>query len=454
MNAIYDVLLYNTDVQIIGKGWTWFMNWKKRAVSMFLTVCMSLGGLPAALAVEQLEGDIVYTEENAATVDSGSCGAHAKWSLNSNGTLTISGSGQMDDYTESASAPYAKYSDRIKSVVVQPGITRIGDEAFYGCNALKSVSLGYGVKTIGSLAFGRTTMSGITLPESLKTIEEQAFWKCSLESVIIPENVQVIGNGAFARCGMLKKVWIGHSVTDIGNAAFNYCVNLESIYFYGRAPAMGDAEGNIIFDGAELTAYYPEASGWNASVRMQYGGTITWKTWVPTFADVAEGKYYYDAVQWAVKKGITSGTTSMTFSPNASCTRAQAVTFLWNAAGKPEVSGVKNPFQDVKSGTYYYKAVLWAKSKGITSGTSATTFSPSATCTRAQIVTFLWNQEGKIVTTNGNGFQDVKSGAYYEDAVNWAVRNGITSGTSATTFSPSATCIRGQIVTFLYNYLA
>ncbi|MDO4173338.1 MAG: S-layer homology domain-containing protein [Eubacteriales bacterium] len=426
---------------------------RKKAACLVLAVCMSLTAVPA-LAADGLTGEMGYTQEYAAVIASGSCGAKATWSLDGNGTLTISGSGEMDNYTEANSAPYAKYSDKIQSVVVQTGISRIGEEAFYGCTALRSVSLSSGVKSIGMLAFGKTSLTEITLPISVKTIEAQAFWRSSLESIIIPENVQEIGSSAFARCSGLKTVWIGRSVKKIGNAAFHACPKLQAIYFYGSAPVMGDAGSNNIFDGAIVTAYYPENAGWDAAARQQYGGSVDWKVWEPTFADVAQGKYYSNAVQWAVKNGITSGTTTMTFSPSTGCTRAQAVTFLWNAAGKPIVSGVSNPFKDVKSDAYYYNAVLWAKSKGITSGTSATTFSPSATCTRAQIVTFLWNQEGKVVTTGSSAFKDVKTGAYYEDAVNWAVKNRITSGTSATTFSPSATCTRGQIVTFLYNYMA
>lgn len=169
------------------------------------------------------------------------------------------------------------------------------------------------------------------------------------------------------------------------------------------------------------------------------------------FTDVAEGTYYTDAVLWAVQNGITSGTSATTFSPNAGCTRAQVVTFLWRAAGSPEPTSTNNPFTDVTGG-YYYKAVLWAVENNITSGTSATTFSPNSTCTRAQIVTFLWRFEGSPAPkTMNNPFTDVKAGAYYEKAVLWASETGVTAGTSATTFSPDATCTRAQVVTFLYR---
>ena len=173
-----------------------------------------------------------------------------------------------------------------------------------------------------------------------------------------------------------------------------------------------------------------------------------------TFADVSPDAYYADAVEWAVANGITGGTSATTFSPNNACTRAQMVTFLWRAAGEPEPETSVNPFTDVAAGAYYYDAVLWAVEQGITNGTTATTFSPNATVTRAQTVTFLWRSEGKPAPQSAMGFTDVAAGAYYFDAVAWAVENGITNGTSAAAFSPYNTCTRAQIVTFIYRCMA
>ena len=171
------------------------------------------------------------------------------------------------------------------------------------------------------------------------------------------------------------------------------------------------------------------------------------------FIDVPAGSYYEDAVIWAVDKGITTGTSATTFEPNGICTRAQAVTFLWRAAGSPTPKTKVMPFADVKAGSYYYDAVLWAVENGITKGTSGTTFSPDATCSRAQIVTFLWRSQGVPAAGAVNPFTDVAADAYYNSAVLWAVTNGITDGTSATTFSPAANCTRAQIVTFLWRAL-
>ena len=167
------------------------------------------------------------------------------------------------------------------------------------------------------------------------------------------------------------------------------------------------------------------------------------------FADVPTDAYYYEAVKWAAKKGITGGTGDGTFNPNGSCTRAHIVTFLWRAAGSPEPKSTVS-FADVPAGSYYAKAVAWAVENGITLGTGDGTFSPNATCTRAQSVTFLYRALGTAPTTV-NGFTDVTADAFYADAVAWAVESGVTNGTSASTFSPNNGCTRAQIVTFLYR---
>ena len=169
------------------------------------------------------------------------------------------------------------------------------------------------------------------------------------------------------------------------------------------------------------------------------------------FVDVATGSYYEDAVDWAVGNGITQGTDDTHFSPDGICTRAQAVAFLWRAAGSPKPETRTMPFTDVPAGSYYYDAVLWAVENDITKGTSDTTFSPNMTCTRAQIVAFLWRSEKSPAAGTANPFADVKSAAYYADAVLWAVKENITRGTTNTTFSPNADCTRAQIVTFLWR---
>lgn len=170
---------------------------------------------------------------------------------------------------------------------------------------------------------------------------------------------------------------------------------------------------------------------------------------VSPFADVATDAYYYDAVKWAVEKGVTNGVSETLFGPDQACTRAQIVTFLWRAAGSPEPKSGSS-FADVAADAYYAKAVAWAVENGITKGTSETTFHPDETCTRAQGVTFLYRALGKLAAAQA-GFTDVAADSYYADAVNWAAENGVTNGISETLFGPDGSCTRAQIVTFLYR---
>lgn len=168
------------------------------------------------------------------------------------------------------------------------------------------------------------------------------------------------------------------------------------------------------------------------------------------FVDVKTGDYFYDAVQWAVEKGITNGTSAETFSPEDPCTRAQIVTFLWRAAGSPVVNYAMD-LSDVAGDAYYAEAVRWALSEGITTGTSAHTFSPDATCTREQAVTFLWRAAGSPAVSGESAFEDVGADAYYARAVAWAAQNGVTNGISQALFGTGSDCTRAQIVTFLYR---
>lgn len=173
------------------------------------------------------------------------------------------------------------------------------------------------------------------------------------------------------------------------------------------------------------------------------------------FADVKTSAFYYDSVLWAVERGITIGTSATTFEPKKNCTRGEIVTFLWRAYGCPAPSITKNPFTDVDASAYYYDAVLWAVGKGITIGTGGTFFSPDMICTRSQAVTFQWRAEGKPVSNMLEvPFVDVEPGSYYVEAVLWAVQNEITKGTGPSTFSPEQNCSRGEIVTLLYRTLA
>lgn len=248
---------------------------------------------------------------------------------------------------------------------------------------------------------------------------------------------------------------------------YNYGGSIKTTdKFYYSATASQNALSDVAFLASRYaktgeTVYIPftiyARYGTTGTGTRQLTGTVAIKIGqTMNFIDVKTTDYFYNSVKWAVGKNITNGTSSTTFSPYKSCTRAEIVTFLWRAAGSPEPTTTRNPFRDVNAVTHssYYKAILWASQKGITSGTSTTAFSPDQVCTRAQIVTFLYRYAGQPSGYYSNPFKDVSatSEASYYNAVLWAVGKGITTGTSATTFSPYASCNRAEAVTFLYRY--
>lgn len=304
----------------------------------------------------------------------------------SDGVLTVSGSGECTNAWMNNYSP-----NNVTKIVIGSGITSIGKAAFQGCAYVKSVDIANGVTKICRGAFTQC-------------------W--ALESVIIPTSVNTI------------------EMTAFGNAISGSTMN--DVYYCGSAAQWG-----------RISIGEHNDSLLKASFHYNYDPNMS-------FTDVAPGSYCYDAVQWAVANGITNGTDATHFSPNAGCTRGQVVTFLWRAAGEPTVGGNVG-FVDVAPGSYCYEAVKWAVANGITKGTDATHFSPNATCTRGQVVTFMYRAEGEPAVGGSNGFVDVAAGSYCYNAVQWAVANGITKGTDATHFSPSATCTRGQVVTFLYR---
>lgn len=228
------------------------------------------------------------------------------------------------------------------------------------------------------------------------------------------------------------------------------------------ATAAGPFETVAVYNGTDTNVYVDADGGAEAYYRIVTRTLVDGESRASAvsavqrpsglFADVSSSSYYGNAVAWAVEQNITYGTTLYTFSPNENCTRAQAVTFLWRAAGQPEPENTAMDFTDVPEDQYYYKAVCWAVERGITVGTGNGWFAPNLPCTRGQIVTFLWRYAGKPETeTQTEGFSDVAQGAYYQDAVDWALEQEITYGTGDGCFSPEAACTRSQIVSFLFR---
>ncbi len=256
-------------------------------------------------------------------------------------------------------------------------------------------------------------------------------------------------NGGYRYYTIKATAGAGGSISPNGNVS----VREGSDRTFTITPDKGYAVSNVKIDGKSIGAvrsYTFENVRHAHTIEVSFmkaGGSPQ----TGVFVDVATGSYYEDAVDWAVENGITTGVSANRFDPNGVCTRAQAVTFLWRAAGSPAPRSRTMPFTDVPAGSYYYDAVLWAVENGITKGTSDTRFSPDDTCTRAQIVAFLWRSEKSPAAGTANPFADVKSTAYYAGAVLWAVKEDITKGTTSTTFSPDADCTRAQIVTFLWR---
>ena len=370
---------------------------------------------------------------------------------------------------------------------------------------------GDNVTAIGTEAFaGNKNIKVVTIPQYVTTIEEGAFNDCTgiVTINIYATNLNACSEkGTFNRAGTANGhsgigVNIGKAVTIIPAFMFytktkSESANIESVYVMpykssGSLETVGSTnpyrpEGIVIekkafgnnligsmtfaeeapksiaedaFENAELSINYQDKEPtWKSFEKKNYGGKITWvgtafdwDSQGTSFKDVPEDAYYKDAVAWAVENGITAGTSKDQFSPNADCNRAQVVVFLWRASGSPEPKATTSPFSDVNETDYFYKSVLWAVEKGITVGTSKTTFAPDSPCTRGQIVTFLWRDANSPdASIKESPFTDIKNDEFLKRPILWAYENKVTAGTSKTTFSPSVVCTRAQTLTFLYN---
>lgn len=526
-----------------------------------------------------------------------------------------------------------KDCSKLESLVIPDSVTAIGKSAFENCAALKRITLPKSITKLEALTFsGCAALAEITLPDGLKALGEKVFSGCAaLKSVKIPAEVTVIPTEAFSGCSSLESITIPKNVSHINERAFDGCTALKKVDYLGSDTDWSQVTketGNNVLDNAEksftrtdhehkytdtvipptctergctvhlcacgdkredsytpplghsyrggicvrcgildpngdtqhkhdfipsvtkptcltegFTTYacscgecytkdYVSAVGHKTQLQnaktagcltggytgdevctfcgkvfkqgsvifalghdpqparvkaptcnesgytgdlicmrcgdmTQIGNTVAatghkffggvcsvcgakGAEAVPEFDDVKPGAFYFDAVQWAVKNGITNGMGKNTFSPNSVCSRYQIVMFLWRAAGQPEAKAAVS-FADVKPGDIFYEAVQWAVERGITKGTSSTNFSPFAPCTRGQIVTFLYRSAGSPAISGACDFSDVSAGSFCHDAVIWASSEGITKGTSAGRFSPNEGCTRAQVVTFLYR---
>ena len=376
---------------------------------------------------------------------------------------------------------------------IPSGISKVSASLFSGCTALEA----FFVKDDGS--YGSASL----------TVESNAFSGCSaLRELVIYTRADSlrIAKNAFNGCSGLKSVSLDCRSLALEDNSFPAGAKIDYINISGE---FGSVAANAFY-GVSTTIVYPaNGTKWGEHKGESFGGSLVWESYdnhvhdykttvvAPTcsergytiyecstcrekfnaayvpalghsfangvcsvcgvknpFGDIdAKGRHIYftDAILWAAQQGITSGTSATTFEPDGVCTRAQVVTFLWRMAGQPEPKSPVNAFADVKEDQYYSKAVAWAAESGITTGTSETTFEPDATVTRAQFVTFLWRYLDRPVSGGYGVFGDVSSGHFAYSAILWAYENGITSGTSATTFEPEGPATRAQVVTFLYR---
>jgi hypothetical protein len=363
----------------------------------------------------------------------------------------------------------------LEDIELPTTLTELSSNLFSDCTALKTIDIPEGVEVIGQEAFFRCeSLCEVTFPSTLNTIEVKAFQGCSnLSSVTLPAGITSIGNRAL---GYKLSSKVDDFVINSEESAVikAYAEANDFTYHTITAPVtepdddLSDDLGAVLpatEDGKtdptakpeetkapEIPSQAANTSGELNAKPVQSVSTGSQETIAEKiqFTDVAEDTWYSKAVQWAVTNQITDGTGNGLFLPLKECTRAEIVTFLWKQAGRP-VSDGENPFTDVTKGDWYYDAVLWAVENGITIGTGNNCFSPNKTCTRAEIVRFLWNQEGKPAVQANNPFQDVSGSDWYYESVLWAVGIKVTNGTSADTFSPMKTCTRAEAVTFLYN---
>ena len=367
----------------------------------------------------------------------------------------------------------------LERISIPNTIRRIGDAAFQDCKNLKSVTLPSSVTELGEYAFAGSGLTSLTIPSTLQSAGQFAFNCCrQLQSVKVESGCfQTVGPYLFCECDRLRTADLAPTVTTISNRAFENCPALQTV----RAPGVQKIWDRAFFDDKNLRSivlsadllyvgpaafqlcegltdvyYAGTQEQWNAiDIRERneplLNANIHFNSSMGEFADLEFGGYYLDAVDWALGKGVTNGVGGGRFAPGDTCTRAQVVTFLWRAMDMPEPKAADPGFQDVPADSYYAKAVAWAVENNITNGMGDGRFAPGAACTRGQVVTFLWRARRMPAAGTANPFHDVTAGAYYHDAVLWAVAQGVTNGIDADHFAPDAACTRAQVVTFLYR---
>lgn len=436
-----------------------FFNCDKLKVLRLPATLTTLGGQNTALATGC--DDIIVDATACPNVKVGACAfnMHASWGGGYSGSALVYVQKATDNVTaKDGSSTYEHYT-KVVTVAITNGGIFLADSKFESGKLAAPIQDGY--KFEGWYESENFSGSAVTDASVGKTY--YAKWTEDKDDSIYGQSKNV-DLGIIAEGGSTSATvgFTGTIALDRAESDHNYFTADISGMTVTVAPADGLKPGTY-----KDTIYVYTETGATHFIYITL--TVTEKSadadqpqgdlpfWLPAaigsnpFSDVAGGAYYNEAVRWAVKNGIASGTDAKHFSPDAACTRGQAVTFLWRAAGCPAPALAENPFTDVKPTDYCYDAVLWAVQTGVAKGTSASTFSPDAACTRGQIVTFLYRAAGSPSGYANSGYTDVPETSYCAAPVAWAVALRVTSGTSALTFSPDALCTRAQIVTFLYR---
>ena len=372
-------------------------------------------------------------------VAGGELGDGLNWKYDAaSATLTIGGKGAMQNFEKktygdalvSVERPWGAYVSEGAVYVIEEGVSSIGDYAFYSTQ-FEDMKIPASVQRIGVGAFQNSRGTSVELPAGITEIPDDAFNGSWVYNIGIPETVQRIGHRAFAGCMRLVELKLPASVTEIGDDVCDGCYSLRAVSYEG------DRE---MWDAIDMGAN-------NEQLRklVENSGHMG-------FVDVTADDWYHNAVMWAVESNVTGGIGGGKFGPDNTCTRAQVVTFLWAANGKPEPKTADNPFADVANDAWYAKAVLWAVENNITTGVAADRFGPDVSCTRGQIVTFLYAAAGKPEVNGGAAvFEDVSADAWYGLPVQWAADSEITGGIGEGKFGPEQICTRSQVVTFLFK---
>ncbi len=348
----------------------------------------------------------------------------------------------------------------LKSITIPDSVTSIGYYAFHNCKSLTSITIPDNVPSIGISTFeGCKSLTSVTIGEGVTNINSAAFKNCkALTSVSIPASVNAIQEKAFEGCESLTSVTLHDKMREIGAAAFKDCKALTSVRIPAKVRTIGDkAFGYYTLDGNDMKVDGFTIYGKEKSVAQTYAEKNGFQFVAlrdNPFVDVQEDDFFFNPVMWALDNSVTGGIDETHFAPAQTVMRADAMVFFWAANQRPAFTDSSKTFKDVKKKHWAYNAVMWAVENGITGGTDAAGnyFSPKQTCSRSEILQFLYAAMGKPEYTIENPYSDVKTKHWYYDGAIWAYEKGLEKGENGK-FQAKTPCTRGYVVTYLYRYM-